>query len=73
MGLSTSLSLANSAYTLDEIVEWCAYEYGLQGHMWNYSAITGNTYLFEFASTRALVRFGLTWNLLTIRYKPKHT
>jgi hypothetical protein len=35
-------------------------------------AVDNDIYQFKFTHTRDLVRFGLTWNLISIRYKPKY-
>lgn len=67
----TTLHLGNSsAYDIAEIIEWCTIEYGIG--KFNYQSINNaNTYDFSFLSTRDMVRFGLTWNALTIRYRPR--
>ena len=66
----TTLCLgSNSVYEIKEIVEWCTLENGEDGFSW--TPINDNTYEFKFTSTMALVRFGLTWNKQTIRYRPR--
>ena len=71
--LTTNINLTHSAYTIDEIVEWCRDEFGIQHDItWNVQAVDNDIYQFKFNQTRDLVRFGLTWNLISIRYKPKY-
>lgn len=65
----TSLCLDNSVYEIDEIREWCTLENGEGG--FNCSLVNDNTYEFKFTSTMALVRFGLTWNQQTIKYRSR--
>lgn len=73
MNLTTKLDLNHSAYTIDEIVEWCSDEFGMQHDItWNVQSIDNNSYQFKFNTTRNLVRFGLTWNKISLRYKPKY-
>lgn len=60
----------SSAYNIDEVVEWCTIEYGIG--KFNYlTTNSANTFEFIFTSKRDMVRFGLTWNALTIRYRPR--
>ena len=70
--LTTKLSLHRSAYTVEEIARWCNDEYGQQGEAWAYESIDNTEYKFMFHTTKDLVRFGLTWNLVSLRYKPRY-
>jgi hypothetical protein len=69
--LTTKINLSNSAYTVDEIVDWCNHEYGQQGEAWMYEPINNTEYKFMFHTTKGLVRFGLTWNKLTLKARPR--
>jgi hypothetical protein len=69
--LTTRIRLSNSAYTVDEIADWCSKECGLQGHLWNYEPGNDTEYVFQFTTSRDLVRFGLTWNNLTLKARPR--
>lgn len=67
----TTLCLGNSsAYDIAEIIEWCTIEYGIDKFSY-LAADAANTFEFTFASQRDMVRFGLTWNALTIKYRPR--
>ena len=67
----TTLCLGtSSAYDIEEIVDWCTNEYGVG--QFNYLATNAaNTFEFIFMSNRDMIKFGLTWNALMIRYRPR--
>jgi len=58
----------SSAYDFEEIVDWCTNEYGV-GKFSYLATNAANTFEFIFTSKRDMIRFGLTWNALTIRYR----
>lgn len=62
---------ANSVYDIEEVANWCHGEYGLQGHDWNYAEQSPGMWIFVFATTRDMVRFGLTWNKSTMKFRPR--
>lgn len=64
----TTLCLDASVYEINEIIDWCILEHG-EGGFACATTNKANTYEFGFDSTRALVRFGLTWNKSTIKYR----
>lgn len=70
--LKTTLDMTGTCvYSLDEIIEWCIDEYGPIGHIWNCKELETNRLHFEFATSRDLVRFGLTWNTATLKFRPR--
>jgi len=72
IGCTTILEMPHdTVYSIDEIVEWCVIEHGKQGQQWNYEQTDPVKWTFEFANTRDMVRFGLTWNKLTLKSRPR--
>lgn len=70
LNYKTTLDMSGPcAYSLDEIVSWCTHYYGPGG--FSYQETKPNVWIFNFATNREMVRFGLTWNKMTIKNKPK--
>lgn len=72
LNYKTTLDMSGTcAYAIEEIVDWCFTQCGTCGYHFRYEETNPNIWTFYFPTNKEMVRFGLTWNKITIKYKPR--